>query len=52
MFFPETHGRSLEELSFMFEDKAVQNQVENNVDKQLEMEPIDVATVDKDTSKV
>lgn len=53
MFFPETYGRTLEELSFMFEGKAVQNKVENNVDKQLEMEPIDApAGGDRETPNV
>lgn len=52
MIFPETYGRTLEELSFMFEGKEVQNKVENNVDKQMEMETIAVSAGDKDTSKV
>ncbi|KAF2183492.1 general substrate transporter [Zopfia rhizophila CBS 207.26] len=34
-FFPETHNRTLEELSFMFEGKEKQMQVEKGVDKQL-----------------
>lgn len=33
--FPETHGRTLEELSFMFEGKEVQQRVDDNVDKVL-----------------
>lgn len=36
--FPETHNRSLEELSFMFEGKEVQDQVQKNVDKVLQVE--------------
>lgn len=35
-FFPETHNRTLEELSFMFEGKEMQDKVAHNVDKQLE----------------
>lgn len=34
-FFPETHGRTLEELSFLFEGKEVQDKVNKNVDKVL-----------------
>ena len=34
-FFPETYGRTLEELSFMFEGKEKQLQVEKGVDKVL-----------------
>lgn len=52
LFFPETYGRTLEELSFMFEGKAVQEQVESNVDKQMEMKTIAVSAGDKDASKV
>ena len=52
MIFPETYGRTLEELSFMFEGKEVQNKVESNVDKQMEMETIAVSAGDKDASKV
>lgn len=36
--FPETKGRSLEELSFMFESKEIRERVEKNVDKVLETE--------------
>ncbi|GAB1319303.1 Major myo-inositol transporter iolT [Madurella fahalii] len=36
--FPETHNRTLEELSFMFEGKAVQDKVQQNVDKVLNIE--------------
>ncbi|KAK4109109.1 general substrate transporter [Canariomyces notabilis] len=44
--FPETHNRTLEELSFIFEGKAVQEKVERNVDKALhvEMEPVQRAS--------
>lgn len=34
--FPETYNRTLEELSFMFEGRSVQDRVQNNVDKVLE----------------
>ncbi|ORY59708.1 general substrate transporter [Pseudomassariella vexata] len=40
LLFPETYNRTLEELSFMFEGKDVQDKVQHNVDKQLEMEPV------------
>ncbi|KAH8180101.1 sugar transporter domain-containing protein [Sarocladium implicatum] len=33
--FPETHGRTLEELSFMFEGKDVQKKVEKNIEEVL-----------------
>lgn len=42
LFFPETHNRTLEELSFMFEGKAVQEKVEHSVEKQLEAEGMPV----------
>ena len=38
LLFPETHNRTLEELSFMFEGKEVQDRVQHNVDKVLEVE--------------
>ncbi|KAB5535311.1 general substrate transporter [Coniochaeta sp. 2T2.1] len=38
LLFPETHNRTLEELSFMFEGKEVQDQVQKNVDKVLQVE--------------
>ncbi|KAK3294443.1 general substrate transporter [Chaetomium fimeti] len=38
LLFPETHNRTLEELSFMFEGKAVQDKVQQNVDKVLQVE--------------
>jgi hypothetical protein len=38
LLFPETHNRTLEELSFMFEGKEVQDKVQRNVDKVLEVE--------------
>ncbi len=38
LLFPETHNRTLEELSFMFEGKDVQQKVEKNVDKVLHVE--------------
>lgn len=36
--FPETHNRTLEELSFMFEGKTVQDKVQQGVDKALQTE--------------
>lgn len=33
--FPETHGRTLEELSFMFEGKSMQNKVEKQTEEVL-----------------
>lgn len=42
MVFPETHNRTLEELSFMFEGKEVQDKVQQNVDKVLQFEMDDV----------
>ncbi|XXH05836.1 hypothetical protein Hte_012274 [Hypoxylon texense] len=41
LLFPETHNRTLEELSFMFEGRDVQDKVQSNVDKQLELQQID-----------
>ncbi|KAL2176941.1 general substrate transporter [Thermothelomyces heterothallicus CBS 202.75] len=38
LLFPETHNRTLEELSFIFEGKAVQEKMQQNVDKVLEVE--------------
>jgi hypothetical protein len=40
--FPETHNRTLEELSFMFEGKEVQQRVQRDVTKVLEVELADV----------
>ena len=45
--FPETQGRSLEELSFMFESKEVRERVDKNVDKVLETELQNVDVTDK-----
>ncbi|KAJ5004788.1 Lactose permease [Colletotrichum sp. SAR 10_66] len=42
--FPETHGRTLEELSFMFEGKEVQDKVQKNTQKVLQVELEDVGT--------
>ncbi|KAK3323822.1 general substrate transporter [Cercophora scortea] len=36
--FPETHNRTLEELSFMFEGKEIQDKVQRDVDKVLHVE--------------
>ncbi|KAF3054899.1 Lactose permease [Daldinia childiae] len=44
--FPETYNRTLEELSFIFEGKEVQDKVQNNVDKQLEAEHADKKAAD------
>ncbi|KAF9878149.1 MFS sugar transporter [Colletotrichum karsti] len=41
--FPETHGRTLEELSFMFEGKEVQDKVQKNTQKVLQVELEDIA---------
>jgi hypothetical protein len=38
LVFPETHNRTLEELSFMFEGKEMQDRVQQNVDKVLQVE--------------
>ncbi|KAI8271066.1 Lactose permease [Colletotrichum sp. SAR11_239] len=42
--FPETYGRTLEELSFMFEGKEVQDKVQKNTQKVLQVELEDVGT--------
>ncbi|KAL1836770.1 hypothetical protein VTJ49DRAFT_4688 [Mycothermus thermophilus] len=42
LLFPETHNRTLEELSFMFEGKEVQQRVEQNMDKVLQVELADM----------
>lgn len=46
--FPETKGRSLEGLSFMFESKEVRDNVEKNVDKVLETEMQNVEVTGQD----
>lgn len=38
----ETHGRTLEELAFLFEDKALADQSVNAVEKQLHAEGYEV----------
>ncbi|GJC81523.1 lactose permease [Colletotrichum liriopes] len=38
MIFPETQGRTLEELSFMFEGKEIQDKVQKNTQKVLQVE--------------
>ncbi|KAK4671641.1 hypothetical protein QC764_607630 [Podospora pseudoanserina] len=38
LLFPETHNRTLEELSFMFEGKEMQDKIQKNVDKVLDVE--------------
>ncbi|KAK4251318.1 general substrate transporter [Corynascus novoguineensis] len=48
LLFPETHNRTLEELSFIFEGKAVQEKMQQNVDKVLEVE---LDAVQKPSSK-
>ncbi|WQF81110.1 Putative major facilitator, sugar transporter, major facilitator superfamily [Colletotrichum destructivum] len=42
MIFPETQGRTLEELSFMFEGKEVQDKVQKNTQKVLQVELEDI----------
>ena len=44
LLFPETHNRTLEELSFMFEGKEAQDKVAKGVDKVLEVELADVGS--------
>lgn len=44
--FPETYNRTLEELSFIFEGKEVQDKVQSNVDKQLEADHADKRAAD------
>lgn len=34
--FPETYGRTLEELAFLFEDRALAEEATMNVEKQME----------------
>jgi len=38
LLFPETHNRTLEELSFMFEGKEAQDKVQKGVDKVMNIE--------------
>ncbi|KAI1501684.1 major myo-inositol transporter iolT [Biscogniauxia marginata] len=55
LLFPETHNRTLEELSFMFEGKEVQDKVQINIDKQLNLELLSrdaINTVGAEQSKV
>jgi hypothetical protein len=42
LLFPETHNRTLEELSFMFEGKEVQDKVQKNVEHALHTELPDI----------
>lgn len=42
--FPETYGRTLEELSFMFEGKEVQDKVQKNTQKVLQVELENIET--------
>ncbi|KAK4234861.1 general substrate transporter [Achaetomium macrosporum] len=46
--FPETYNRTLEELSFMFEGKAVQDKVQQNMEKVLQ---VGLETVQRRSSK-
>lgn len=39
--FPETHNRTLEELSFMFEGKEVQHRIELGVEEALEKSSVE-----------
>jgi hypothetical protein len=52
--FPETSGRSLEELSFMFESKEIQEKVSHNVNKALEtaetIEAVEMSAQRKETA--
>ena len=52
--FPETSGRSLEELSFMFESKEIQEKVSHNVNKALEtaetVEAVEMSAQRKETA--
>ena len=49
--FPETLGRSLEELSFMFESKEVRDKVEKGVDQVLEtVETVEMENRRKDSA--
>ena len=51
--FPETHGRTLEELSFMFEGKDIQKKVEKNVEEVLHtVDAAEVPTKEQVVSKV
>lgn len=50
-FFPETSGRTLEELAFLFEDKALAEQVNATVEKQLHGGP-EVVDGQKDNVEV
>ncbi|KAI0172367.1 MFS general substrate transporter [Hypoxylon sp. FL1284] len=47
LFFPETHDRTLEELSFIFEGKDVQDKVQKDVDKQLELQQVSQGTANE-----
>lgn len=50
-FFPETSGRSLEELSFMFESKEVRDKVEANTHKVFEnVEAVEMEATKKDST--
>ncbi|KAL2063082.1 hypothetical protein VTL71DRAFT_6154 [Oculimacula yallundae] len=42
--YPETHGRTLEELAFLFEDKALAEQAVMAVEKQIHTEDMDPAS--------
>ncbi|KAK4454188.1 general substrate transporter [Podospora aff. communis PSN243] len=50
LLFPETHNRTLEELSFMFEGKEAQDKVAKNVDKVLEVGLGSVGAETKETA--
>jgi sugar porter (SP) family MFS transporter len=52
LLFPETHNRTLEELSFMFEGKEVQEKVQHNIEKQLAHQPVELEEVPHGASKV
>ncbi|KAK4554049.1 hypothetical protein LTR86_008890 [Recurvomyces mirabilis] len=46
-FYPETSGRTLEELSFLFEDKALADQAVHAVEKQLDEKAHGVETIEE-----
>jgi hypothetical protein len=49
-FFPETKGRTLEELSFIFEGKEMQEKVENQVNKTVDgLGAVELEDVDRKT---
>ena len=43
-FFPETHNRTLEELSFMFEGREAQEKVARGTEKVLQQVEVELVT--------